>query len=509
MQTTLLSELTIREADDGTATIEGRAVPYGVPASIGGTYAETFAPGALDPDQLRGRPILWNHERGEVVGSITEARNEKDGAYITGTLIPTSRGRDAILALRAGAVRGLSIGFEPVAHTWSDDGRSVTRSAVTVHELSVATLPAYTDAEVLAVRNLEEPMSETTTVEAVEDRSADLAPLIAPITDRIDQLEARAFVTATPDTHWSNEYRNAYEYACAVWHGKDEVRALDTGLPADNGGVVVAQWLREVQRIIDRGRPGIQAFGTAPLPSSGMSFSWPTYTAGAHVAAQPTGPTNEVTSVAVDIAMSSAVNIGTYAGAMRAAFQLLERSDPAYAPLWNQAMAAAYNTVTDNVFVDALTSGADDGSETVFDFDSGSETGATFRAALFAASVDVETATGLPAEFALVASDVFKTVGGYSGLPDPGYGAGANAEGVSSARNLRVDVSGIQVIHDRNLANGTILVSNTTAAKWHEAGPFFVSQDQAGVLSRDVAIYGYGVTAQYLTTGVVNLKASY
>jgi HK97 family phage prohead protease len=505
VQTTISPDLTVREADDGTAVLEGRVVPYNVSATIGGAFAERFAPGSVDPADLMGAPILWNHDRAEVVGHITEATEADDGPHIVAQLIPTSRGRDAILALRHKSVRGLSVGFEPIEQTWSDDNTTVTRTKVRVREVSVATIPAYPDAEVLAVRKDTPTMPDTDTL----DVRAEVAPLLEPLTDRLDQIEARAFAAPTPEQHWSTQYRNAYDYACAVWQGKDETRALDTGLTSDNGGLVVAQWLRDVQRIIDRGRPGIQAFGTAPLPASGMSFTWPTYSAGSHVAAQPTGQANELTSVAVDIAMSSAVNIGTYGGAMRAAFQLLERSDPAYAPLWNQAMAAAYNNVTDNVFVDALTSGASDGSDTVFDFDSGSETGATLRAALFAASVDVETATGMPAEFALVASDVFVKVGGYSGLPDPGYGAGANAEGVSSARNLRVDVSGIQVIHDRNLANGTILVSNSSAAKWHEAGPFFVSQDQVGVLARDVAIYGYGVTAQYLSAGVVNLKASY
>lgn len=507
MQTTVSPPLTFREADDGTAVIEGRAVPYNVPTTVAGAFAERFAVGSVDPADLLGAPILWNHDRAEVIGHIVEAEQADDGPHFRADLIPTSRGRDAILTLRHGSVRGLSIGFEPIEQTWSDDNTVVTRTKVRVREVSVATIPAYPDAEVLAVREKEEP--PMTDAPAVEPVTLDVRAELAPLVDRLDQIEARAFANPTPEAHWSTQYRSAYEYACAVWHGKDETRALDTGLTSDNAGVVVADWLRTVQKIIDRGRPGVQAFGTAPLPSSGMSFSWPTYSAGAHVAAQPTGQANELTSVAVDIAMSSAVNIGTYGGAMRAAFQLLERSDPAYAPLWNQAMAAAYNNVTDNVFVDALTAGADDGSSTVFDFDSGSETGATLRKALFAASVDVETATGMPAEFALVASDVFTTVGGYTGLPDPGYGAGANAEGVSSARNLRLEVSGIEVIHDRNLANGTILVSNSSVAKWHEAGPFFVSQDQVGVLARDVAIYGYGVTAQYLSTGVVNLKASY
>jgi len=65
------------------------------------------------------------------------------------------------------------------------------------------------------------------------------------------------------------------------------------------------------------------------------------------------------------------------------------------------------------------------------------------------------------------------------------------------------------VIHDRNLANGTIAVSNSSAAAWHEDGPFFVNQDQAGILARDIAVYSYAAAAQYVSTGVVSLAASY
>ena len=192
METREAEHLSLRASDDGTAKIDGRAVPYGQTISVGG-MSETFARGAVDPEELVGKTILWQHDRAEVIGHITEARNEDDGAYFTGTLIDTTRGRDAITALRAGAIKGLSIGFQPVEESW--DGTHVTRTSVRIGEVSVATIPAYPDAEVLAVRNQEEKEHpvETTTPEVP---TVDLDNLATR--EDLTALESRMSTMLTP-----------------------------------------------------------------------------------------------------------------------------------------------------------------------------------------------------------------------------------------------------------------------------------------------------------------------
>jgi len=497
----------VRDSGDGTATLVGVAVPYDTPLDLGG-IRETFAAGSIDPDQAVGVPLLYGHNRSDpaaLLGHVTRAQNQPAGLQVEAVVVD----RDMAAKLRL-TRPGLSVGVRFQDDEWSDDHRAVTRRSAHLAELSVTPLPAYTDAVIADVRHQEETVPETAQQEAQEVEYARRDDL-DQLRTTLEQIEARAH-TPEPPRHWSLSYGSLYDYQRAVYDGRDEPRdlaerAADTGLTSDNAGIVRAQWLNQVQRFLDFGRPGVTAFGTAPLPDSGMSFAWPTYSRGVHTAVQPTGQANEIQSVAVDIGASSAVNIGTYGGYMRAARQLLERSEPSFRSLWEQAVSIDYADRIDNVFVDALVSAAT-GSVTGFDFDSGSETGATFRAALFEASVDVQTQTGMPAEFALVASDVFKQVGGYSGLPDPGYGAGANAEGLTRASNLQVEVSGIRIIHDRNLANGTILVSNSSAAKWHEQGPNVITQEQVSLLAQDMAIYGYGVTAAYVPAGLVLVTAT-
>jgi hypothetical protein len=124
---------------------------------------------------------------------------------------------------------------------------------------------------------------------------------------------------------------------------------------------------------------------------------------------------------------------------------------------------------------------------------------------VFQASVAVETATGRPADFVLVASDVFAKIGGWSTfLPAP-YGV-QNVSGTATAGTLGVNVSGLPVVHDRNLANGSIIVSNTMAASWIEDGPSLATAENVANLGRDVAIYGYGVTAAYTAAGIISLE---
>jgi hypothetical protein len=164
-------------------------------------------------------------------------------------------------------------------------------------------------------------------------------------------------------------------------------------------------------------------------------------------------------------------------------------------------MAASYALVTDNAFVDAIVA-----ASTAQNYDFSSDTtGADFRYGVFEASVAVETATGRPADFVLVASDVFAQIGGWSTfLPAP-YGV-QNVSGTATAGTLGVNVSGLPVVHDRNLASGSIIVSNTMAASWIEDGPQLASAENVGELGRDVAIYGYGVTADYTAAGIISLE---
>jgi hypothetical protein len=162
---------------------------------------------------------------------------------------------------------------------------------------------------------------------------------------------------------------------------------------------------------------------------------------------------------------------------------------------------SSYALITDNVFVDAMLAASTPQNYNL----AGDTTGAAFREGVFTASVAVETATGSPAEFVLVASDVFSDLGGWSTFFPQTYGT-QNVSGVATAGTLRVNVSGLPVIHDRNLAAGAILVSNSSAASWIEVAPALASSDNVSQLGRDIAVYGYGTSATYTAAGIISLE---
>ena len=129
------------------------------------------------------------------------------------------------------------------------------------------------------------------------------------------------------------------------------------------------------------------------------------------------------------------------------------------------------------------------------------------RTALFLASVDVETATGQPAEFAVVASDVFAAIGSLGDLWPVNYGT-SNVAGTADAASLRVNVSGLPILHDPYAAAGSFIVSNSSAGAWAEEGPMTVSAEDVELLGQNVAVWGMGVFTPYLPAGIIKIPAA-
>jgi hypothetical protein len=131
----------------------------------------------------------------------------------------------------------------------------------------------------------------------------------------------------------------------------------------------------------------------------------------------------------------------------------------------------------------------------------------TLRAALFSASLAVRNATGSPATFALASSDVFAKIGGLPGLYPAPYGT-TNVAGTADASSLRIDVSGLTIIEDPFLPNGSLHVSNGTAGSWFEEGPFTVAAEDVEKLGQNVAVWGMGTFGATVPAGIVQLSTA-
>lgn len=489
------------ENGDVVGTGHGLAVPYGLETKIGG-LRESFAPGAFNVEDVIGKPLAYRH--GEPIGRITGAESREDGLYIDFDIVNTAQGRDAAVLARTDSIKGLSVGFMSAKSAMNKTRDAITHTVANLLEVSLTPYPAYSTAGVSSIRENEgDIMSDTMdSTEAVSvDQEAREA--VANLRETVQAIEAKAF--ATEASHELSKYRSFGEYSKAVFHGDVENRALDNQTLADAPGLVPPVWMREIKGVLDRGRPCITAIGgPSSAAGAGMTINWPYFTGdlSAIVAAQASELT-EVNSVDIDILKGTAT-LATYAAGSRLSMQVIERTDPSYLDAHNRIMLGAFGTETDYAFQAALW--ANDTAGVDYDF-SADTTGSAFREAVFAAAVDVESATGQPAEVVFVSSAVFKKIGGWSTFMPDVYSPN-NVSGTFNARTLNISVAGLTVVLAREFAiddTESAIVTNRAAIGWAEDGPRLVTNEVAANLGRDVAIYGYAAATPFVSAGIVGI----
>ena len=486
-------------ADDGgdiIGTGYGMAVPYGVEIEYDG-MRESFAPGAFDTTAVVGKPLAYRHN--EPIGVITAASNEPDGLYIDFDVVNTSLGRDAATLMRTGSSRGLSVGFAPLESKRTQGKNAIVYTKAALAEVSLTHQPAYSTAGVGSIR--EDHMS----VETVEDAAP---AVVADIQAReaIDELrrEVQSVAHVAEPVHPLAQFRSFGEYSKAVLEGF-ESRALVDQVTDNNPGVLPPIWLQQVRGIIDLGRPVITGVGgPQSAGATGLDINWPYFDGDlTTIVEAQANEKDEVNSVRIDIEKGTA-SLLTYAAGSDISYQLLQRSQPSYLDAHNRIMAASYSTVTDRKFTsDLWNSGT--GLET-YDL-SGDTTGATFRATVFEASMKCEDATGVPATIVYASTALMTAIGGWESFYPAPYGV-QNVSGVATASTLQVNVSGLRVVRAKWLdgaATRHAIVTNGEAARWIEDGPRIANAENVGQLGRDIAIYGYGVTAAYLPAGIIRI----
>jgi HK97 family phage prohead protease len=105
-------------------------------------------------------PMLWQHMSEEPIGVWDELREDSKGLFVGGQLnlsrdsgqadVPAAWKARALAKQKA--VSGLSIGYYPEDYKYEDDIRVLTR--VVVREVSMATFPMNTEAQLTAVKRL-------------------------------------------------------------------------------------------------------------------------------------------------------------------------------------------------------------------------------------------------------------------------------------------------------------------------------------------------------------------
>lgn len=104
-------------------------------------------------------PLLWQHNSREPIGHVTAAKVTKDGIAITAKIVKVDKAGklkdrldEAWQSIKSGLVRGLSIGFRSIEHSFMDDSGGIKFSKWDWLELSAVTIPANADASISAIK---------------------------------------------------------------------------------------------------------------------------------------------------------------------------------------------------------------------------------------------------------------------------------------------------------------------------------------------------------------------
>lgn len=142
----------IAAGDDGS--IAGIGWKFGQPDRIGDVIELGAFKGAKLP-----LPLLFGHDMNDPIGVWDTADEKADGLHLKGRLLveDVARAREVRALVKAGAVRGLSIGFvtkKAIARTGG--GRTITD--LELMEISLVTLPMHPGARVTSAKSAVEAL---------------------------------------------------------------------------------------------------------------------------------------------------------------------------------------------------------------------------------------------------------------------------------------------------------------------------------------------------------------
>lgn len=162
----VLIEAKFDAGDDGL--IEGKAWDFTAPDRVGDMIEPAAFRKAAFP-----LPMLFGHDQNDPVGVWEAASEGKGGLMVKGRLLieDLPRAREVRALVRAGAVKGLSIGFT-TRKAMSRQGGGRTIKDLELHEISLVTLPMHPGARVTSAKSAVEALR---LVSALNRASAQLA----------------------------------------------------------------------------------------------------------------------------------------------------------------------------------------------------------------------------------------------------------------------------------------------------------------------------------------------
>jgi len=143
----LVFEIKSLSADNGE--IEALAWPFGSGDRVG----DWIEPGAFKSAKMP-IPMLFGHDPNDPVGAWTAAEEKQDGLYLKGSLLigQVARATEVFSLVKAGAVKGVSVGFI-TKQSAKRKGGGRTIKSLELLEASLVTLPMHPGAKVTSAKS--------------------------------------------------------------------------------------------------------------------------------------------------------------------------------------------------------------------------------------------------------------------------------------------------------------------------------------------------------------------
>jgi len=482
-------------------TITGIAVPFNQDTNIGGSYIERFAPGSIE--DITDVKLFYGHET--PIGVVTAGRDTDEGFEITAKVSDTSLGNDVLTLMRDGALNKFSVGFVPVEQT--RDGQTITRTKVSLKEVSVVPFPAFAGANITEIREeAEEPLIETPTPTEMESELENNIELdVRQIQDEVAELR-RVVESAAPVELEAPAtiHRSAGEALKAIAHGDEmALRAYTGGTTAD--AIMMNGWVGDLTRLVDEAAILRGVFGAAALPSEGNFIEYGVLESNTMDVEIQADEGDDLAFGKVSVKTETAP-VKTLGGWTQLTRQEIERSSTNILDLSLRAQAMqvgkALNTLTRAAYVTAHAAQVTAGNTVIvpvtYDY-------ADWIAAITDASLKFQT-LGLGISALVVDTATFKGLAGMQGADGRPVllvtGQGVNNVGSLNVTGLAGNIANVTVILDPAL-DGEVAFVNTAALTVY-GSPVVRLQDENIInLSKDFSVYTYAAIANEVPGAIV------
>lgn len=507
--------------DTPSRTISGIALPYGETAVVADGTAVRFQPGALPVDGKAPKLFMY-HDSTQPIGLVTAREDTDAGMLFTAKISTTAAGDEALQLAKDGVLDSVSVGVNPTAFTYADDGTMIVTAADWI-ELSMVPVPAFAGAQIQEVRasaqdpvlpSAQEPDETEPTEQPVEETEVEATPAQA------ETVEASAVPTPALPAQPKREFSlpTAGEYMAAYHIGGDTFANINravaeysaskrTALQAAAGDVITTDTpgllpvpvLGPLVQDLNFLRPTVEAVGARAYPDGGAqkTFVRPTITTHTSAAAQA----SELAAVSATtmVIASNSVSKTTIAGQVTLSAQDISFTSPAAMQLilndlMGEAMISSDNLCADNMLAAATSSGVWDG------------TVADLLKSVYDAAVDVSNGRNWTPTHMFVSPDVWGQLGqladstGRPVFPFIGAGlTGQNALGSSQASSWNGNPIGLQLVVDSNFAAKTMIITRVgqgqgDAFEYYESIQGLMSVEQPAVLGRLFSYHLYAST---------------